>query len=674
MGLRRVLTAVSATFVLCSHGQDIPDSLFETIDEVVITSPKGVRKLNKATNTELITASELTRAACCNLGESFTTNPSVDVNYSDAATGARQIRLLGLSGSYVQMMTETIPNFRGASAPYGLGYIPGPWMQSIQVSKGASSVKNGYESITGQINVEMKKPQLDPSLSINGYYDMMNKAEFNADGNVHLGRNWSAGVLTHFENGFTGHDSNDDGFMDMPRIRQISAMPRVAYLGTNYVFQAAAKFLDERRRGGQDEHHVHNMVAGVPLYKINIDTRRWEGFAKNAYIFDRENDGNIALIVSGSSHDQDASYGLRLCDIKESELYSSLMFERKWNEKHQLSTGLSLVHDHYNFNYRLSTDGSGNMSHKTSNETVAGGYAQYTLNADEKVVAMAGVRLDHSSLYGMMFTPRMHLRYNVSQDISLNASAGRGYRSPHPLAEYSYMLASSRRMEIEGNLSREAAWNYGAGVTWTVYPAGKKLTLAGEYYYTDFSNQLMLNLDRDPHAAYIYSYRGSSYSHALQTEVSLEATEDITLTAAWRLTDVKACYTGDKLTQKPLTSRNKGLFTFGWSPNMGLWQTDITLAVNGGGRMPTPYVTSNGGLSWPERYKAYVQLNAQVTRNFRHWSVYIGGENLTNFRQRNPIVGASDPWGENFDATMIYGPLQGAMVYVGFRYNITKYL
>ncbi len=319
--------AVSAAFgaVSGTSAQEYADSLGQELQEVVVRAPRGVRKMAGAVNGDIISASELKRAACCNLGESFTTNPSVDVNYSDAATGARQIRLLGLSGSYVQMLTENVPNFRAAAAPYGLGYVPGPWMQSIQVSKGASSVKNGYESVTGQINIEMKKPQLDPSFSANVYYDMMNKLEVNADGNLHLGKNWSAGLLTHFENGFSSHDGNDDGFMDMPRVRQVALMPRVAYLGTNYVFQAAVKYLDERRLGGQDDHHAMAM-DGMPLYKIRIDTRRWEAMTKNAYMFDRDNDGNVALILSASAHDQDAAYGLRLYDVEQREVYSSLMF------------------------------------------------------------------------------------------------------------------------------------------------------------------------------------------------------------------------------------------------------------------------------------------------------------------------------------------------------------
>lgn len=669
---KHITTGLIALTALASYAAEPADSA-EVLNEVTVKSRRGLYKLGGATNIELITASELKRAACCNLGESFTTNPSVDVNYNDAATGARQIRLLGLSGSYVQFLTENIPNFRGAASPYGLGYVAGPWMQSIQVSKGASSVKNGYESITGQINVEMKKPQADPQLSVNMYYDIMNKLEANVDGNWHFGPEWSAGLLTHFENGFSSHDANSDGFADMPQLRQLALMPRVAYLGRSYVFQTAGRYIDERRTGGQLEGHAHP-AGNMPLYRIQLDTRRWEAFAKNALMYDRDNDGNVALIISGSGHSQDALYGLRLCDIDQHEFYASAMFERKWSERHALSTGIQTNYDHYRYHTLLDPAATAAADTYSEHEAVAGAYAQYTYNLDERLVAMAGLRYDWSDLYGSMLTPRMHLRYNPAADLSLHASAGRGYRSPHPLAEYSYLLASSRRMEISGHLRREAAWNFGVGGSWTLRPLQKKTTLSAEYYHTTFSSQLMANLDRDPHAVYIYSSQGRSYSHSLQLELSVDLLAELNLTAAWRLTDVKAAYYGDGLQQKPLTPRNKGLFTLGWSPNMGLWQFDISCAINGSGRMPQPYTLADGSLSWPERYNTFAQLNAQITRNFRHWAIYLGGENLTAYRQKNPVIGASDPWGPDFDATMVYGPLQGAMIYVGFRYNITKYI
>lgn len=677
MFYRNVFLAAMAAGGACVSAQEPADSTAtdgQELQEVVISAGKGTRKLSGATNSELISASELKRAACCNLGESFSTNPSVDVNYNDAATGARQIRLLGLSGSYVQFLTENIPSFRGAAAPYGLGYVAGPWMQSIQVSKGASSVKNGYESITGQINVELKKPQADQSLSANLYYDSMNKLEANVDGNLHLGNGWSAGLLTHFENGFSAHDSNDDGFADTPRVRQAALMPRVAWLGGDVIFQAAGKYLDERRLGGQTDHHTRAETDHAHPYEIRLDTRRWEAFTKTAWMFDKTGDGNVALILSGSGHDLDAGYGMRVCDIDQHEFYALLMYERSWADGlHALSTGLQTNYDHYRY-HTLTDPALTDAGRRWSeHESVTGAYAQYTLNTGGKLIAMAGMRYDWSDLYGSMATPRVHVRYNPLDDLTFQASAGKGYRTPHPLAEYSYLLASSRKMEIAGDLKRESAWNFGVGGTWTFRPWHKKGSLSAEYYHTRFGSQLMANLDLDPHAVMIYSSAGMSYSHSLQVELEFAPLTELSLTAAWRLTSVKADYTGHGLSQKPLTPRHKALFTAGYAPRMGLWQFDVTCAIDGPGRMPTPYTLADGSLSWPERYGGFARLNAQVTRNFRHWSVYVGGENLTGYRQKNPVIGASDPWGPDFDATMVYGPLHGAMFYAGFRYNITKY-
>lgn len=665
------LLSICPIFPLLAQTPDNePDSLGMELQEVVVTERRTLGKLRgRATNTEVISASDLKRAACCNLGESFTTNPSVDVSYSDAATGARQIKLLGLSGSYVQMLTENIPNFRGAAGPFGLGYIAGPWMQSIQVSKGASSVKNGYESITGQINIEMKKPQLDPSLSVNLYADHMGKVEGNFDGNIHLGDKWSTALLLHGENSFKAHDGNDDGFADTPRLRQFAGMNRWAYLGTSYVFQAAVKYLDERRKSGQIAHGHHY----TDPYVIDINTRRVEAFTKNAYIFDRDNDGNVAMIASMSFHDQDAGYGRKLYDVIQREAYVSAMFERKWNDLHSLSTGLSMVYDNYHQHLRASNAPEAATAGINDHEMTYGAYGQYTLNIDNRLIAMAGVRGDHSSRYGWMFTPRLHVRYNIMDPLSLQLSAGRGYRSPHPLAEYHYLLASSRALIIEKDLRQESAWNFGAGITSTLRVAGRSLSLSGEYYYTRFTDQLLLNLDLNPHAAIIGNLGGRSYSHTFQIEASYNILSDLNFTAAYRLTDVKANY-GDGMRQKPLTSRNKGLLTLGYTPNMGLWQLDITCALNGSGRNPDSYTTADGKPSWEKRYHPYAQLNAQLTRNFRHWSIYLGGENLTGYRQKRPIIDAANPWGPDFDATMVHAPLHGAMVYAGFRYNFTKFL
>ena len=647
----------------------IPDDVL--LDEIVIQGKKVKKLTLNAGNTELITSAELKRAACCNLGESFTTNPSVDVSYSDAATGARQIKLLGLSGSYVQMLTENIPNLRGLAAPFGLSYIAGPWLQSIQVSKGASSVKNGYESITGQINVELKKPQTDRQLNVNAYLDHEGKAELNFDGNLHFGNKWSGGLLLHGENSFFSHDVNDDGFVDMPKVSQISAMNRWAYLGENYVFQIGLKGLLEKRRSGQIDRHFHYVDKAEP-YKIDIDTKRLELFTKNAYIFDRDNDGNVALILSGSFHDTDSDYGLRIYDASQFEGYASLMFERKWGSLHAISTGLSLNYDNYRQKYRFQPIVNSALLKLPERETVPGAYVQYTLNLNEKLIGMAGLRFDHSSLYGAFLTPRLHLRYNPTYDLSLHMSAGSGSRSPHPLAEFSYLMASSRDIVLPSEMRMERGWNFGFGVSDTFNLFERSFTLSGEYYYTLFNHQLAVDLNENPHKAVI-SCDNRSRNHAFQIELNADIIQDMTLTAAYRFTDVRTDFGNGIYIKKPLSSTHKGLFTLNYAPDMGKWQFDITMAVNGGGDMPKPYTLMDGSLSWSETFPTYCTLNLQITRNFRHWSVYVGGENITNYRQKNPIIAAADPWGPDFDATMVWGPLHGAVAYVGFRYNITKY-
>lgn len=632
-------------------------------------------------NVDIITSAELTRAACCNLGESFTTNPSVDVGYSDAATGAKQIKLLGLAGTYVQMLTENVPAYRGPATPYSLGYIPGPWMQSIQVSKGASSVKNGYESITGQINVEFKKPQTEgESLNINAYGNSKYRAELNFDANKHLTKRLSTSLLGHYENYLkTPHDGNHDGFADMPRVEQYNFRNRWAYMGDRYVFQASINFLRENRKGGQESqamgagYNGHDGVTVQELYRINQKTDRYEFFTKNAYIFDKEKSTNIAMILSGNIHNGESGFGYKYYNVRNRDAYASLMFESNFDSHNALSTGLSFNHDYYKDNYRLINKKENSYSeHGRTRESVYGAYAQYTYNLNDKFIAMVGVRADHSNLYGTFLTPRAHLKFIPSDAVQIRVSAGKGYRTPHILAENNYLLASGRCIIIGTNLNQEEAWNYGVSATFDIPVAGNhKLSLGGEYYYTDFRHQVVTDLDSDPHAVMFYNLDGKSFSHTFQLEATYDFFRGFTTTAAYRRSIVKTSYDGILLT-RPLSSDYKGLLTASYETPLALWQFDVTYQLNGGGRMPAPYTMADGTLSWNRRFKAYGLLNAQVTRHFRHFSLYLGGENLTGFKQKNPIIGASDPWGDNFDSTMIWGPIEGAVVYAGIRINLHK--
>jgi outer membrane receptor for ferrienterochelin and colicin len=640
------------------------------LSEVQVVSRKlGTMKLrNSVMNEDMITGAELSRAACCNLGESFVTNPSVDVSYSDAATGAKQIRLLGLSGAYVQMLTENIPNYRGAAAPYGLGYAPGPWMQNIQISKGTSSVKNGYESLAGQINVEFKKPQIADIVSANLFASSTGRFEANADASIQLSPRWTTMLLTHYENETKSHDANNDGFADIPKVEQHNVWNRWAYMGDHYVFQAGIKAMAEERNSGQVSHGGGGMSDP---YAIRMKTGRYEFFTKNAYIFNKEKITNMALILSGTLHDQDAVYGGKLYDVDQKNVYASLLFETEFSPLHSLSTGLSFNYDGYDQRYRLTNDESDSHVKSLSKESVTGAYAQYTFNASDRFIFMAGLRGDYSNEYGFFVTPRTHIKYIPNEYVHFRLSAGKGYRTNHVLAENNYLLASSRKVNIPESLKQEEAWNYGASASAYIPVSGKTLNVNAEYYYTDFRNQMVVDMDTDPHAVSFLNLNGKSYSCAFQIEASYPFFEGFSLTAAYRHTDVKTTYNG-KLLEKPLTGKYKGLFTASYQTPLGLWQFDATLQMNGGGRMPKPYAMDNGSLSWDYRYGSFEQLSAQVTRYFRHWSVYIGGENLTNYKQRNPIIGAANPWVENFDSTMIWGPMHGAKYYIGLRYNLPR--
>ncbi len=644
-----------------SHPQNIAstDSIFkdETLKEVNVVARKaGTSRLAGAVNGIAVNKDELFKAACCNLGESFTTNPSVDVAYNDATTGARQIKLLGLSGTYVQMLTENLPNYRGAAIPYALGYVPGPWMKGIQVSKGSASVKNGYESITGQINVDYLQPEDEQKVEVNLFGDTKSRIEANADANVHLSDKWATEVLLHHENILKNHDDNGDGFYDMPGREQYNVQNRWVYKGDNYIFHGGLGALKEIRTSGQDEEHSSSHEH--ELYRIKLHTNRYEGYMKHAFILNKEHGTNIAFMGSASMHQLDAQYGNKFYDLNEKNLYGSLMFETNFSTQHNLSAGLSVNHDYL-----------GQRTHTNEKETTPGAYAQYTYTLGTKLTAMAGARIDHSSIHGTFFTPRFHLKYSPVDAVSIRLSAGKGYRTVFGLAEYNYLLASGRELRISDDLKQEEAWNYGVSTAFYIPMFGKTLKLNAEYYYTRFRNQAVVDYDSDRRYISIGNLDGKSYSHTFQIDASYPLLKGLEITAAYRLNDVKCTY-GGILKEKTLTSKYKGLVTLSYKTPLALWQFDATLQLNGGGRNPEPYQLADGSPSWDRRFRSYEQVSAQITRWFRHWSIYVGGENLTGFKQKTPIYGAGNPWGKDFEPTLVWGPVEGRMFYAGVRVEI----
>jgi len=405
------------------------------LSEVSVTGKNlgTIKPRTSVFQTEKITATELCKAACCNLSESFETNPSVDVSYSDAATGAKQIKMLGLSGSYVQMLTENIPNLRGIASSYGLGYIPGPWMESIQMSKGTASVINGYEAMTGQINVEYKKPQTSEIVAANLFASDAGRVEANLNASLKLSEYLSTGILVHASNEFSAIDENADNFMDMPMVKQYNFINRWYYKRGNYVSQAFVRALSEERMGGQ--------LSGD--YHIGINTERYEFFLKNGYVFDNESGKSIGFIVSGSLHDQNARYGQKQYVGKQGNLYANLIYQTSFGEKHKLSTGASFNFDNYNETLVLQQ-----QSVFPRKEIVPGIFAEYTFNLNDKLIVLGGLRADYNSEYGAFVTPRLHLKYNMNEHLHLRAGVGKGYRFPNIWAENNFCLPVTELFQL----------------------------------------------------------------------------------------------------------------------------------------------------------------------------------------------------------------------------------
>ncbi len=686
------------------------------LGEVTITERQMavLRSRQSAFDTQSLGTGELFKAACCNLSEAFETNPSVDVAYADAATGAKQIRLLGLSGTYVQLLTENTPAVRGLAQQFGLAYIPGTWMQSVQVSKGASSVINGYEAVTGQINVEYLKPQSQSPISVNAMLNTELHPEVNVEGGWKIplqdneqgtkDKELATGLMAHYEQGFLSMDDNKDGFADMPKSQNVNIANRWYYKQDRYIMQALVRGLYDHRVGGQQSMNNEQLTINNTSYSpylIDLRAYRVDGWMKNGIIFDPIHGTSLGIIAAASYHNQQNIYGARLWNAAQTNGYLNAIFEKNWDShaplregvqqsglEHKLSVGVSLNYDKYDETLQDTISAAEVMDFGRW-ELTPGVFAEYALKAGDRLSLVAGVRADYSTRYGFFFTPRLNIRYTPWQWWAIRASAGMGYRSPNVLADHAAMLPSHRQVILSvssGKPQQEQAVNAGISTTFYIPIAGRELQLTADYYYTQFLNSVVADYDHSAHAVYFYNLRdvgGQSFAHNAQIEATMEILRGWTMTAAFRYTDVReSSYGSDgviRLRRKPLTNQFKGLITTSYQTPLKTWQFDITAQFNGGGRMPDGFndyfINTLGSHQYEERngdlyYKWYPQLMAQITKYFRTWSIYVGAENMTNFRQDSPVIGAETPFAEDFDASMAWAPTTGWKVYAGFRWKL----
>lgn len=610
---------------------------------------------------QYLSEKELLKAACCSLAESFETTPSVDVGFADAVTGTRKIQMLGLESPYLQITRENMPDVRGLSALHGMDYTAGAWIEGIHLNTGAGSVVNGFESFTGQINVELWKPETAIPAYLNLYTNAMGRLEGNLNLNHSLNEQWHTGLLLHSKYQQLESDNNNDGFLDNPLTTQLVGVNRWRFIGKNgWMGQAGIKGTYVSQEGGQVE-------DAETSWRSNHNVRRVEGWYKTGYVFPSRPYASVGLQLSGVYHDQESNYGLRDYNGNQQSFYSNLIYKSLIGDsQHTFKTGLSFQYDQTK---ELLVE-----EEYLREEWVPGAFFEYTYGQGEPLTVVAGLRGDYHNNFGFFVTPRLHLRYAFSEQLVWRASGGRGQRTASIFAENQGFLASSRSVVLQSTgsdtpygLDAEVAWNGGTSMYWE-FPVGERLaSLNFSYFYTYFINQIIADYDQDPQSIYFYNLDGESYSNSLQVQADIELAERLDVRLAYRFNDVQVDYTIGQL-QKPLISRHRAFVNTAYETDNG-WKFDATANWQGARRIPST-ASNPQEFQLNESSPSFVLVNGQISKAWgKQWEVYLGGENLLNYRQENPIISAEDPFSEYFDASLVWGPVFGRNLYLGMRYR-----
>jgi outer membrane receptor for ferrienterochelin and colicins len=644
------------------------------LEEITIKSKRNaVQKSTFSTvNMFTVNSEELLKAACCNLAESFETNPSIDVSFSDALTGTRQIQMLGLTSPYLLITQENIPSVRGASQVFGMTFTPGTWVESIQISKGAGSVVNGFESISGQINAELVKPFSDNKFFLNTYSSLNGRLELNTHFNQRVSKKWQTGLYIHGNYRGQKFDKNDDNFIDMPLANQINVMNRWQFTDAEkgWVSFINVRFLNDEKQTGEIEFNPLIDKGTANNWGSEIDTRRFDTSAKLGYVFPELPFQSIGFQMAYSNHQQDSYFGLNAYDIQHQSVYSNLIFNSIIGDtRNKFKTGLSFTYDKF--------DELVNTSNFNRNENSLGAFFEYAFDNLDNFSVTGGLRIDTHNLLGIFLTPRLHARYVPWEKGVFRASVGRGKRSANIFAENQQLFASSRQINIDdvgGNiygLNPEIAWNYGVSCMQKFNLFGKKGDITFDFYQTNFQNQVIVDWENPQEIAF-YDLDGRSIANSFQVEASYNLAKNFNLRTAYKYFDITTDYRRGNL-QKPMQPQNRFFANLSYETeleNEKQWRFDATFNIIGKQRLP--YTSINPvQYQLPESTESYQLLNSQITRVFSNrFELYLGGENLTNVQQKNPILASDDPFGSNFDTTIVYAPIFGRTFYAGLRFKI----
>jgi hypothetical protein len=631
--------------------------------------------------TERITSAELSHAACCNLSEAFETSAQVDVAYTDAVAGTKEIQMLGLAGTYTQIQFGNWPGIRGLERIMGLNAVPGPFVRQIAVAKGIGSATQGYESITGQLQVDLWSPSQGDRLLVNAYGNSLGRHELNIVARSPIRGKWHSNLLLHGSQLLSNVDHNRDGFQDMPQYRLLNVTHQWEHRREHTETVIGVIVVGEDRMGGQTAYnHTLSREAQPTVWGLGLDTRHLEVFTKSGHLLNANKEWqSLAVFANATVHTTRGFFGNRDYTGLETDFSAKVLYPTiLGNTNHFLSVGPSFsLHDVVE---RLA-DPLASTVRLARQELIPGVYGEYTGKLGTRLTVVAAGRMDWHNLFGWMPTPRLHAKYNLTEHTHLRMGGGRGWHVPNMLAENLGVMTSNRYL-FHGDHSAhqelttmqvlpEIAWNGGGGLTHS-YKLGKmEGYLSADFYRTDFVRQMVTDLDFYPQIAQ-FSYQRGAFSNSAQVEVVNNPVPWITLKAAYRYTDSRARF-NDSLQQRPLTPQHRAFFTL--TLDRPRWMLNTTLNWFGPQRLPSTFWNFEQQYKRPNEVPGYVRLIGQLTYRLgkqRQWEVYVGGENLTNFIIPDAIIAPNDPFGPFFDTNLVWGPTTGAIGYAGFRWRPFK--
>ncbi len=690
-----------AAFGLRAEGVELEGVVVEAAQSGNFVKRDGIVK------GEMISFAGLCKMACCNLAESFENSASVTVGYSDAISGARQIKMLGLAGTYTQILDENRPVMRGLSAPYGLSYTPGMWLNSIQVSKGVASVTAGHDAITGQINLEHRKPTDEERLFVNLYLDDELRPEANISTAFPVSRDGklSSVLLLHgsADTDVRKMDHNGDGFRDLPRSAQFNVANKWLYAADNGMqIRWGWKYVEESRLGGMlDYRNTRSMREAMarewdwertggtmPLYGSHIRNRNANGYFKlgmpvGASVYDAdaqdEKRSNLALVADFDHFDEEAYFGLNDYAGRQNSVSVQAMYNHYFTCRSSLNVGVQARLDYIRESLLNRTpwiDGRTRADYDWDrNEEEVGAYAEYTYAVRDRFSVVAGLRGDYNAFYDRFFlTPRGHVKWNITPSTTLRASAGLGYRSTNVLTDNIGMLATGRAIVVPelGDLDRlEQALTVGGCLTQTfglVEPGDA--TLSFDYFRTQFFHAVVVDQEYDPETIRVYGSSGPSWTDTYQIDFSWSPVERLDLFATFRYTDsemtIRRSDGRSVQVERPLVSRYKTLLNIQYATKFRRWVFDATAQLNGPARIPT----QTGDLADSRHSPRYPMFYAQVSRKVGRLDIYVGCENIADYRQEDPILNWENPYDYRFNSMNVWGPLMGRKFYAGLRFNL----